>query len=167
MVQRLGQALERRFSSEFPILAQGQRGREQLFRQFLEHRDSVLVGTDSFWEGVSVKGEGLRQVIIPRLPFRVPTHPVAQARVEAAEARGHDPFRSYALPEAVIKLRQGFGRLIRAKSDRGAVVVLDRRIHERAYGRVFLHSLPPATRVTGPADRVEERLRLFFSTESD
>ncbi|MEC7240039.1 MAG: helicase C-terminal domain-containing protein [Myxococcota bacterium] len=167
MVQRLGQALERRFSSEFPILAQGQRGREQLFRQFLEHRDSVLVGTDSFWEGVSVKGEGLRQVIIPRLPFRVPTHPVAQARVEAAEARGHDPFRSYALPEAVIKLRQGFGRLIRAKSDRGAVVILDRRIHERAYGRIFLHSLPPATRITGPTDRVEDRLRLFFQSESD
>ena len=141
MVRQLGRALEQFWSGRLPILVQGKAGRETLFRQFLEHEDSVLVGTDSFWEGVSVKGRGLRMVIIPRLPFRVPTHPIAQARVEAAKAKGLDPFRAFSLPEAVTQLRQGFGRLIRSKDDRGAVVILDRRIHERSYGRVFLHSL--------------------------
>ena len=129
----------------------------------MEHKDAVLVGTDSFWEGVSVRGESLRMVIIPRLPFRVPSHPVNQARYEEAIAKGLDPFRAYALPEAVIKLRQGFGRLIRSKSDRGAVVILDRRIHERSYGRVFLHSLPPARRLTGPTQVVMQRLQTFFT----
>jgi ATP-dependent DNA helicase DinG len=133
-----------------------------LLRDFQKHKDSVLVGTDSFWEGVSVKGEGLRMVIIPRLPFRVPSHPVAQARYESAEALGLDPFRAFALPEAVLKLRQGFGRLIRSKTDRGAVAILDRRIHDRYYGRIFLHSLPPATRLVGPSRSVHERLVTFF-----
>jgi ATP-dependent DNA helicase DinG len=162
MVARLGSLLDRAFGEDLPVLVQGRAGRERLLGQFIEHRDAVLVGTDSFWEGVSVKGDGLRLVIIPRLPFRVPSHPVAQARYEAAEAMGLDPFRAYALPEAVLKLRQGFGRLIRSKEDRGAVAILDRRIHDRSYGRIFLHSLPPARRLVGPSRSVHERLRAFF-----
>ena len=167
MVGHLGALLSAEFGDSFPVLIQGRRGRERLLQQFKEHRDAVLVGTDSFWEGVSVKGEGLRMVIIPRLPFRVPSHPVAQARYEAAEAMGMDPFRAFSLPEAVIKLRQGFGRLIRSKDDRGAVAILDRRIHERSYGRIFLHSLPPARRLVGPTPSVHSRLRDFFAGESD
>jgi ATP-dependent DNA helicase DinG len=162
MVERLGALLNRELGAEFPILVQGRGGRERLLQNFKEHKDSVLVGTDSFWEGVSVKGDGLRLVVIPRLPFRVPSHPVAQARYEAAEAHGLDPFRAFALPEAVLKLRQGFGRLIRAKGDRGAVAILDRRIHDRYYGRIFLHSLPPARKLVGPSRSVHERLRAFF-----
>ena len=162
MVSRLGAVLDDEYGHKLPVLVQGRASREKLLRRFMEHKDAVLVGTDSFWEGVSVRGESLRMVIIPRLPFRVPSHPVNQARYEEAEAKGLDPFRAYALPEAVIKLRQGFGRLIRSKSDRGAVVILDRRIHERSYGRVFLHSLPPARRLTGPTRVVLDRLQAFF-----
>jgi ATP-dependent DNA helicase DinG len=162
MVGRLGALLNAELGAEIPVLVQGRGGRERLLRDFQEHKNSVLVGTDSFWEGVSVKGEGLRMVIIPRLPFRVPSHPVAQARYEAAQALGLDPFRAFALPEAVLKLRQGFGRLIRSKTDRGAVAILDRRIHDRYYGRIFLHSLPPATRLVGPSRSVYARLKGFF-----
>jgi ATP-dependent DNA helicase DinG len=145
-----------------PVLVQGLLSREKILHKFQRHGDSVLVGTDSFWEGISVKGDALRLVIIPRLPFRVPSHPVAQARYELIEAAGRDPFRAWALPEAVLKLRQGFGRLIRSKSDRGAVAILDRRIHEVWYGKVFLTSLPPAERMTGPTRIIRERLAQFL-----
>ncbi len=149
-----------------PILAQGEGSRHKLLERFREQRRAVLVGTDSFWEGVSVKGDGLRLVIIPRLPFRVPTEPLLQARHERILARGLDPFRAYALPEAVIKLRQGYGRLIRGHEDRGAVVILDRRLHDRAYGRILLASLPPARRVVGPWARVREELTQLFAPRS-
>lgn len=145
-----------------PILAQGHGSRSKLLARFKEQPRSVLVGTDSFWEGVSVKGWGLRLVIIPRVPFRVPTEPLQQARHERIQARGHDPFRAYVLPEAVIKLRQGYGRLIRGHDDRGAVLILDRRLHDRAYGRILLGSLPPARRVQGPWKRVHEALVDLF-----
>lgn len=145
------------------VLAQGHGSRHRLLERFKEGRRAVLVGTDSFWEGVSVKGDGLRLVVIPRLPFRVPTEPLLQARHERIQQQGYDPFRAYALPETVIKLRQGYGRLIRGHRDRGAVVLLDRRIHDRAYGRILLQSLPPARRVMGPWRRVEEELRRLFA----
>ena len=131
------------------------------FRQ----EQGVLVGTDSFWEGVSVPGDALRMVIIPRLPFRVPTEPLRVARHELLKARGLDPFRAYSLPEAVIKLKQGYGRLIRTKSDRGVVLILDRRVHERRYGTIMLRSLPPARRVVGPWRRVHEELKRFYSSD--
>jgi len=140
------------------VLAQGHGSRSRLLDRFKRSPRSVLVGTDSFWEGVSVKGHGLRLVIIPRLPFRVPTEPLQQARHERIEKRGHDPFRAYVLPAAVIKLRQGYGRLIRGHRDRGAVLLLDRRVHQRSYGRILLTSLPPARRVVGPWRRVREAL---------
>ena len=122
----------------------------------------VLFATDSFWEGVDVRGEALRCVIITRLPFRVPTEPIEQARVEAITERGGNAFAEQTVPQAVIKLKQGFGRLIRARSDRGAVVLLDSRVAHKPYGRIFLQSLPPACQLIAPRQTVYAELRRFF-----
>ena len=149
-----------------PVLAQGETGKSQLLQRFSSNYRAVLVATDSFWEGVSVKGDQLRLVIIPRLPFRVPTDPLRQARHERLAKRGIDAFKAYSLPEAVIKLRQGYGRLIRSTTDRGVVVILDRRIHERAYGAILLRSLPPAQRVVGPWRMVFPRVQTFYQGTS-
>lgn len=146
------------------ILVQGELARPTLLDRFRRDQDAVLIGTDSFWEGVSVKGRALRMVIIPRLPFRVPTDPLRQARAERIEAGGGNPFNAYTLPEAVIKLRQGYGRLIRSRSDRGVVLLLDRRLHERNYGRVILQSLPTARRIGGPWAQVKDVLRQFYAS---
>ena len=100
--------------------------------------------------------------MIPRLPFRVPTEPISQARYERLVASGQDPFRAWSLPHAVLKLRQGFGRLVRTKEDTGVVVIMDRRIHDRWYGRVFVRALPPARRVTGPGRVVVPAVRSFL-----
>ncbi|MEZ4238845.1 MAG: helicase C-terminal domain-containing protein [Myxococcota bacterium] len=100
--------------------------------------------------------------MIPRLPFRVPTEPLQEARHERIAARGGDPFKVMTLPDAVLKLRQGYGRLIRSHTDRGAVLILDRRIHDRAYGTVLLRSLPPARRTTGPWRVVRRHLDELF-----
>lgn len=145
-----------------PVLAQGEGERTGLLQRFLSSRTSVLVGTDSFWEGVSVKGDALRLVIVPRLPFRVPTDPLIQARTDAIVAAGGDPFRQYTLPEAVLKLRQGYGRLIRSRTDVGVVLLLDRRVHSRSYGRIVLTSLPPARRVKGPMRWVLQSMEGFY-----
>ena len=151
--------------SDLLLLRQGQMGKDRLLETFRAHGNAVLFGTDSFWEGVSVRGDALRLVIIPKLPFRVPTEPVQQARHERVEALGLDPFRSFTLPAAVLRLRQGFGRLVRAASDRGAVLILDRRVHTRWYGRVFLRSLPDLERATGPTRAVLDRVAAFLGTE--
>lgn len=161
-VQRLAAIARERTGGSLPILEQGPSGPAAVLEQFRSDRQAVLFGTDSFWEGVSVRGEGLRLVIIPRLPFRPPNDPVAAARHERMAARGLDPFAGFTLPEAVIKLRQGFGRLIRSTTDRGVVMILDRRIHDYSYGRVFLSSLPPARRHTGPWRSALGLLRGFF-----
>ncbi len=166
-IARFSSLLRAGLPRQHRVFAQGDAPREQLLLRYLEHRGAVLVGTDSFWEGVSVKGEALRLVIIPRLPFRVPTEPVAQARYERLEARGVDPFRAMSLPQAVIKLRQGFGRLIRTAGDRGAVAILDRRVINRWYGRAFLSSLPPARRITGPTRMVLQQLERFYQEADD
>ncbi len=144
-------------------LKQGEAPRHQLLERFRNVPGSVLFGTDSFWEGVDVAGESLQCVILTRLPFRVPTEPIFEARCEAIAEQGGNPFLDYTVPLAVIKFRQGFGRLIRRRTDRGAVVVLDPRILTQRYGRQFLNSLPPVRQVTGPSGEVLESLSDFFA----
>ncbi len=136
----------------YAFFKQGEMGRTQLLQAFINTPKSVLFGADSFWEGISVPGDDLKMVIIPRLPFRVPSEPVHQARHERIVARGGNPFREYSLPQAALRLRQGFGRLIRTQRDKGSVVILDNRVSRMWYGSYFLDSLPQMRRIQLPAN---------------
>ncbi|HEY4258394.1 MAG TPA: helicase C-terminal domain-containing protein [Candidatus Udaeobacter sp.] len=143
-MQQIAGAMEKFFAeNDINLLVQGGGApRSKLLEQFKSTPRSVLFGTDSFWGGVDVPGEALSNVIITRLPFAVPDHPLIEAKLELIEERGGDPFTEYSLPEAILKLRQGIGRLIRTKSDRGIIVILDKRIVTRPYGRAFMQALP-------------------------
>jgi ATP-dependent DNA helicase DinG len=126
----------------YSLLKHGDRDRASLLKEFREAGDGILFGTDSFWEGVDVVGDALRLVVIMRLPFRVPTEPILQARAEAIDASGGSSFFDYVVPQAIVKFKQGFGRLIRSDRDRGTVLCLDARLTRKSYGRQFLKSLP-------------------------
>ncbi|HEU0305039.1 MAG TPA: ATP-dependent DNA helicase, partial [Gaiellaceae bacterium] len=139
------------------LLVQGEAPRERLLERFRADVSSVLVATGTFWQGVDVPGEALSLLVIDKLPFQPPDDPLVEARCERISAEGGDWFASYALPSAVLQLRQGFGRLIRSRSDRGVVCLLDPRIRTRPYGRAFLDSLP-ACRVVETREEVREFL---------
>jgi ATP-dependent DNA helicase DinG len=143
-MQQVAGALDNFFvENDMNLLIQGGGApRNKLLEQFKSTPRAVLFGTDSFWGGVDVPGEALSNVIITRLPFAVPDHPLIEAKLELIEERGGDPFTEYSLPEAILKLRQGVGRLIRTKNDHGIIVILDNRIVTRPYGRAFMQALP-------------------------
>jgi ATP-dependent DNA helicase DinG len=138
------QVLEPRFLAKgWNLLVQGNgMPALRMIREFRNDPRAILFGVDSFWSGVDVPGDALSSVIITRLPFVTPDHPLTEARLERIEMEGGRPFEQYSLPEAILKLRQGVGRLIRTKSDTGTIVILDSRILNKPYGRAFLRALP-------------------------
>jgi len=146
------------------VFAQGiaDHRRTQLVDAFRNEERGVLFGVNSFWEGIDIPGDDLRCLIIVKLPFAVPTHPVAQARGELLTRAGHNPFRDYSIPQAIIRFTQGFGRLIRTERDRGTVFVLDKRIVTTSYGQLFLSSLPGPTVHTGPLSDLRKKALAFF-----
>ncbi len=143
-------------------MRQGEINRHMLLNRFRKEQNAVLFGTDSFWEGVDVQGKALELVIITRLPFRVPTEPILAARAEHIAAAGGDPFMEYTVPQAVIKFKQGFGRLIRSRDDRGAILIGDSRVLSRNYGRYFLDSLPKIRITRGEGATVLREMHRFF-----
>ena len=147
----------------WPLLVQGEGQRDHLLRRFRESGSAILLGTDSFWEGVDVPGRALRVLILAKLPFKVPTEPLTAARLERLEQRGENGFLRYLVPLAALKLKQGFGRLIRTRTDVGAVLLLDRRIVTRQYGRRMLEGLPRAASAIGNWDDVRRRCEDFFA----
>jgi ATP-dependent DNA helicase DinG len=157
----LNEAAERlKDEIDFPILIQGQTSQRDLIEKFRELGNAVLLGTASFWEGVDIRGEALSCVIIDKLPFAAPSDPVLEARMEAIRQAGGSPFEEYQLPQAVITLKQGVGRLIRDQNDRGVLMICDTRLRTRRYGQVFLESLPRMPRT----QKLEIVQRFFAKT---
>jgi ATP-dependent DNA helicase DinG len=150
-------------SDEFTLLVHGEDGRDALLDRFRNSGNAILLGTSSYWEGVDVPGSALRALVIARLPFRVPSEPVTAAQCEAITARGGDAFGEYMLPHASLRLKQGFGRLIRSSADRGAIVIADPRVVTKRYGRELLRDLPPARRMTGAWSALERQLQRFYA----
>jgi ATP-dependent DNA helicase DinG len=149
--------------SRWPILVQGEGPRDALLRRFRAAENAILLGTDSFWEGVDVPGRALRALILNKLPFKVPSEPLTAARLERLAEEGLDGFSHYLLPHAALKLKQGFGRLIRTRTDVGVVVLLDSRVVTKRYGPLLLGGLPRAERVVGSWAQVRARCEDFFA----
>ncbi|MCB1149547.1 MAG: DEAD/DEAH box helicase family protein, partial [Chlamydiia bacterium] len=147
---------------KYTFFKQGDDSRHHLLARFKLAPRGILFGTDSFWEGVDVVGEALKLVILVKLPFRVPSEPIFQARSEKLEKEGGEPFFDYALPQAIVKFKQGFGRLIRHRHDRGVVVVLDPRVLTKGYGQAFLKSLPPCPKAYPPKGQFAATLEAFY-----
>jgi ATP-dependent DNA helicase DinG len=137
---------------DYPMLLQGTAPRRQLLERFRTTPHAVLFATSAFWQGVDVAGEALSCVIVDKLPFAAPNDPITSARIDAIRARGGEPFGDYQVPLAVLTLQQGLGRLIRHRTDRGLLAILDPRLRTKAYGRRFIASLPPARVVDGLQD---------------
>lgn len=154
---------ERGTGGRWPLFVQGEAARARLLNEFIASGRGILLGVASFWEGVDVPGDPLRGLLITKLPFKVPGEPLTAARLEAIDREGGNSFRSYMLPHAALRLKQGFGRLIRSRADRGAIVLLDRRVLEKSYGSYFLGSLPPAPLRTGPWSELAAQLRTFYA----
>jgi len=151
---------------EFPLLVQGEAPRRLLLERFRELGNAVLLGTSSFWEGVDVKGPALSLVMIDRLPFASPADPIMKARIKALEQQGREPFMDYQLPQAVLALKQGVGRLIRDDTDRGVMMLCDPRVTRRGYGKIFLESLPPMRR-TRNLKEVQDFLAAILPVNSE
>ena len=147
----------------WPLLVHGDDGRDALLRRFRENERAVLVGTASFWEGVDVPGHALRALVITKLPFKVPSEPVTAAHCESIERHGGDAFRDYMLPHASLRLKQGFGRLIRTATDRGVIVLVDPRVISKSYGRTLLEALPPARRLVGAWPSILDQIQAFYA----
>jgi len=148
--------------SGIEVLKQGTLPRDKLLDKFRNSMNAVLLATDSFWEGVDIIGDALKLVVIMRLPFKVPTDPIIEARADYLEKMGINSFLNYSVPMAVIKFKQGFGRLIRSKNDRGVVLVLDKRINTKSYGKYFINSLPDCKKLYGKYEDMLDDLREFI-----
>jgi ATP-dependent DNA helicase DinG len=142
-------------SLPYPCLIQGRGAKTRLLEEFKVTPGAVLFATSSFWQGVDVKGDALSAVIIDKLPFQVPSDPLVSARMARIESDGGSPFAEYQVPHAILRLKQGLGRLLRSRSDRGIVAILDNRLGTKSYGKLFLASLPEYQITTRSADLVE------------
>ncbi len=162
-LRRAAVELRAAVGERWPILVQGEAPRDVLLRRFRDLGRAILLGTDSFWEGVDVPGRALRSLVLTKLPFKVPSEPLTAARLERLAEAGDDGFMHYLLPHAALKLKQGFGRLIRTRTDLGAVVLLDKRVVTKRYGPLVLSGLPRADRVIGSWSEVRTRIEDFFA----
>ena len=151
----------------FLLLKQGQFSRSKLLDKFKKGHRAVLFGTDSFWEGVDVAGEKLSMVVITRLPFPVPTDPLYRARARIIREEGGNEFWDYALPVASLKLKQGVGRLIRTQKDRGIVIILDKRIITRNYGKLMLASLQSSNIIRGKTEELIQEIEDFLEAQNE
>ncbi len=154
--------LSQTLGTRYLLLKQGMMDRHTLISKFKSTKYSILLGTDSFWEGVDVEGDALRCLVISKLPFRVPSEPIIQARVEKLNNEGKNAFMEYYLPQTIIKFKQGFGRLIRTKKDHGVFISLDKRLITRSYGKKFLSSLPPCKRLIGTRPEILREIESHF-----
>lgn len=162
-LRRAAERVRRAVAHRWPLLVQGEGQRDLLLRRFREAGSAILLGTDSFWEGVDVPGPALRVLLLAKLPFQAPNEPLTAARLERLAEQGLDGFTHYLVPRAALKLKQGFGRLIRSRRDVGVVVLMDHRVVSRRYGAVLQASLPPAQRLIAPWAAIRSAVEAFFS----